>query len=110
MVELGESGFAKRAAEFKAKGEAALKGGFFSNLTKSKSDRMDEAKEYFQQAANCYKHSHNHRAAMEMYLRCAECEDQESFRANFIRDAAIIIKNQDTESYMKLIKQAIELY
>lgn len=57
MVEtMGSSGFAKRAEENKQKGEAALKGGFFSNLTKSKEIRMDEAKDFFIQAANCYKH------------------------------------------------------
>ena len=37
MVE--SSSFAKRAEENRMKGEAALKGSFFGNLTKSKADR-----------------------------------------------------------------------
>jgi len=41
MVELGASGFAKRAEENRAKAEAALKGGFFSNMFGSKNDRLD---------------------------------------------------------------------
>ena len=47
---------------------------------------------------------------MEMYLRCAECEPDEGFKANHLRDAAIVIKNQDTDQYIKLITQAIELF
>ena len=42
MVE--SSQFAKRAEENRQKGEAALK---FGNFTKSKSDRQDDAKEFF---------------------------------------------------------------
>jgi hypothetical protein len=47
---------------------------------------------------------------MEMYLRCAECEPDEGFKANHLRDAAIVIKNQDSDQYIKLITQAIELF
>ena len=45
MVE--SSQFAKRAEENRQKGEAALKGSFFGNFTKSKSDRQDDAIEFF---------------------------------------------------------------
>jgi alpha-soluble NSF attachment protein len=41
MVEIGAGGFAKRAEEFRQKGEAALKGSFFGNMFGSKADRVD---------------------------------------------------------------------
>lgn len=93
MVELGGSGFAKRGDDFRQKGEAALKGGFFSNMFGSKTERVDQALEYFKQAANCYKQCSKHREAMEMFLKCADCEAEEAFKANHLRDAALIIKN-----------------
>ena len=71
---------------------------------------MDNAKEFFNQAANCYKHCQDNRSSMEMYLKCAECESDEGFKANYVRDAGQVIKNLDTEQYIKLISHAIELY
>jgi hypothetical protein len=35
---------------------------------------MDEAKELFSQAANCYKLSQNWEKAVEAYLKCVDCE------------------------------------
>lgn len=40
---------------------------------------------------------------MEMYLKCADCEPDEGFKANHLRDAAQVIKNHDTDQYIKLI-------
>jgi hypothetical protein len=48
-------------------------GGFFKNLMSSKEDRVDEAKELFQQAANCYKLSKDFEKAVAAFLRCIEC-------------------------------------
>jgi len=39
----------------------------------SKEDRVDEAKELFQQAANCYKLSKDFEKAVAALLRCIEC-------------------------------------
>jgi hypothetical protein len=44
----------------------------------SKADRQDEAKELYSQAANCYKVSQKWEKAVECYLRCVECETEES--------------------------------
>jgi len=92
------------------KGEAALKGSFFGNLMKGKTERQDDAKEFFSQAANCYKLDKKLEESVEMYLKCAECESEEGFKANFYRDAAQAIKSIDGERYVKLNKQAIELF
>lgn len=55
--------------------EKKLKGGFFSNFMNSKTDRMDEAKELYGQAANCFKLSNNFDKAIECYHKCIECEE-----------------------------------
>lgn len=68
---------------------------------------MDDAKEFFEQAANCYKHNKDHEKALEMYMKCAECEPNEGFKANYIRDASILIKPIDTQKYIELSTQAI---
>lgn len=47
--------FKAKAIELEKQAGKTLKGSFFGNLTKGKSDRADEAKELFLQAANCYK-------------------------------------------------------
>ena len=57
MVETQGVNFVVRAAEMRGKADAILKGGFFSNMFANKQDRKDDAKELYQQAANCYKHA-----------------------------------------------------
>jgi len=47
---------------------------------------------------------------MEMYLKCAECETDEGFKANFYKDAANAIKSVDTDRYIQLTKDAIKLF
>lgn len=86
------STFAKKGEEFYKKGCDALKGSFFGNFMKGKAERQDEAKEFFEQAANCFKHNRDFDRALDMYLKCAECESEEGFKANYYRDAANIIK------------------
>ena len=80
--------FATRAIDLRSKAESTLKGGFFTNLFGNKQDRQDEAKDLFQQAANCYKHSNDKEAAVQMYLKCVECETDDGFKANHYKDAA----------------------
>jgi len=73
MVE--SDNFAGKAAQLKAKGDKTLKGSFFGNFLSGKGERADEAKELYSQAANCYKYAEDYYSAIEMYLKCAECED-----------------------------------
>lgn len=93
MVEtLGAANFVAKAYEFRTKADVTLKGGFFSNLMSAKQDRKDDAKELYQQAANCYKHAKDPEQAVEMYLKCVECEADEGFKANHFKEAAMCMK------------------
>ena len=103
--------FAARAEENKKKGEAALKGTVMGNLFwTSKQDRKDDAIEFFKQAANCYKQAKDYENAVAMYMKCAQCESDEGFKANYFKDAANSMKSVDTEKYIKLTKDAIKLF
>jgi len=57
MVQAGGSNFIAKATELKAKGDQALKGSFFGNMFGAKQDRKDDAKDLYNQAANCFKHA-----------------------------------------------------
>jgi hypothetical protein len=86
-----------------------MKGGFFKNLMSSKSDRMDEAKELYSQAANCYKMADGMEdRAIEMLNKCADCEEQEQDKANFYKDCAILCKDRDSVKYIEYSKKAID--
>lgn len=112
MVEQPGQGvnFIVKAAECRSKADAALKGGFFSNMFSAKQDRKDDAKELYQQAANCYKQARQPEQAVEMYMKCIECEADDGFKANYFKEAALTLKQHDTHRYLELIKQAIKLY
>ena len=96
MVQAVGVNFVVKAAELRSKGDAALKGSFFGNFFASKQDRKDEAKELYQQAANCYKHAKDHKQALEMYMRCVECEADDGFKAGFFKEAAMVVKQHDS--------------
>jgi len=49
--------FRKKAEQLRKDADAALKGSFLGNLMTGKGERMDNAKELYQQAANCFKHA-----------------------------------------------------
>ena len=88
--------FASRALDLRNKADATLKGGFLSRMFGSKQDRADEAKDLYVQAANAYKHSKDPENAVEMYMKCIECEPDDGFKANFYRDASRVIAASDT--------------
>ena len=84
----GMTSFATKALELQAKADGTFKGGFFSRMFTNKQDRADEAKDLYMQAANCYKQSKDPEAAVNMYLKCIECEPDDGFKANYYRDAS----------------------
>ena len=45
-----------------------------------------------------------------MYMKCIECESDDGFKANYFKEAAMVMKQHDTHKYLELIKQAIKLY
>ena len=64
-------------------------GGFFKNMMGSKQDRMEEAREYFAQAANCYKLTKDFEKATAAYLRCIEMSPgDDGEQASFYLEAA----------------------
>ena len=106
----GQGNFITKAAELRKKADTTLKGGFFSNMFSHKQDRKDDAKDLYQQAANCYKHAREPEQAVEMYLKCVECENDDGYAANHYKEAALCMKQHDTQRYLQLIKEAIRLY
>ena len=99
-----------KGIDFEKKGDKTLKGSFFGNFMKGKSDRPDEAKELYQQAANCYKLAQNHEKALECYQKCINCSEQESENAQLYREAANCVKESDPDKYVEFIQKSIELY
>ena len=87
-------------------------GGFFKNLTMSKQDRMDDAKELFQQAANCYKLTKNWERAVQANMRCIECTepDNDSEQAGYYLEAAHCIKNVSTNKFLSYAKTGIDKF
>ena len=75
-----------------------------------KSDRKDDAKELYSQAANCYKHARDTDQALVMYMRCIECEEDDGFKAGYYKEAAMCVKATDTQKYLEYITQAIKFY
>ena len=45
-----------------------------------------------------------------MYMRCVECENDDGFKASHYKEAAMVVKQTDTQQYLELIQQAIRLY
>lgn len=113
--------FNKKADDLVAQAEKKLKGnspillcsylgGFFKNLMQAKADRMDEAKELFQQAANCYKLTKNWEAAVQSLQRCVECtpEGEDRDLGGIYHEMANCVKNTSASQFIKFAKIAID--
>lgn len=88
MVEMNSGGnFAKQGAEYKTKGDKIKTGSFFGNIFGSKEQRNDDAKELYLKAANCFKLAEDKYSAAEMYLKCADMEDNMAFKAGHLKEA-----------------------
>lgn len=121
MVE--RTNFDKKADDLVAQADKKLKGnilkqihhfagGFFKNLMQAKSDRMDEAKELFQQAANCYKLSKNWEAAVETLKKCIDCSPPDDDRdlGGLYHEMANCVKNVSSNKYLEYSRIAIDKY
>lgn len=102
--------FRQKAVDFENQAEKVLKGSFFGNLSRSKQDRKDEAKDIFKQAANSYKLCKDYDSAVRCFQKCISCEENETDTAEFYREAAACIKETDIDQYYSYIKRAIDLY
>lgn len=86
-------------------------GGFFKNLMSQKQDRVDEAKELYAQAANCFKLCAMWAKAAECYKKCIDCEESEGDRASHYLDLANCMKSQGKrEDYLSYSRRAIDAY
>ena len=72
------SNFIKKGDDFRQEAAARLKGSFFGNFMSSKADRQEQAKELYQQAANCYKAGRDPEQAVECMMLCLELEQDPS--------------------------------
>jgi len=105
--------FSAKGDELYAKAEKKLKGGggiIGSLFGQSKADRQDEAKELFQQAANCYKMSKNWERAVDSYMRCAQCEPEEADGATYLLEAAHCLKKTSITGFVELAEKAIHAF
>jgi len=77
-----------------------------------KTDRLDEAKDLFQQAANCYKLSKNWETAVQSLQRCVECtaEGEDRDLGGIYHEMANCVKNTSTNQFLKFSKIAIDKY
>ena len=82
------------------------------NMMSSKTDRMEDARELFQQAANCYKLSKNMDRAVDSLMRCIECcaASEDSDQANYYLEAAHCIKNINTNKFLQYSRIAIDKF
>ena len=70
----------------------------------------DDAKDYYLQAANCYKLAENPNAAIKCYEKAIKCEENDADCAPHYKEAALCVKETDSETYCKYIQKAIDLY
>lgn len=61
--------YIQSAREFETKADKKSKGSFFKNFFSSKSERLDEARDLFEKAANNYKLASEWEKAGEMYKK-----------------------------------------
>ena len=72
---------------------------------------MDEAKELFSQAANCYKLSKNWDQAVYCYLQCVQCSaEDDTDNGGFYLEAAHCIKNVSTPKFLEYARIAIDKF
>ena len=107
MVDSSNNMYIKRADDFRKEADKKLKGSFFGNLVNGKEDRDREAKDLYQQAANCYKAANDRDSAIECLMRCIDCEPESMSKADLMTEAAKIIKAVNTDKYIKYINEAI---
>jgi len=69
------------------KADKTKNGSFFGNLFGSKEQRMDDAKDLYGKAANCFKLAEDKYKAAEVYLKCADMEDNMAFKAGHYKEA-----------------------
>ena len=70
-----------------AKANKTKSGSFFGNIFGSKDQRNDDARELYLKAANCFKLAEDKYKAAEMYIKCADMEDNMAQKASHYKEA-----------------------
>jgi alpha-soluble NSF attachment protein len=65
----GKGNYVKSAKEYESSGDKKAKGSFFKNMFSSKSERLDDARDLYEKAANNYKLASEWEKAGEMYKK-----------------------------------------
>jgi alpha-soluble NSF attachment protein len=71
---------------------------------------MEEAKELFEKAAGSYKVAQQWEKAVDCYMRCIECEEDEGTCATYYGEAAKCMKKVNTNKFLELAEKAINAY
>lgn len=73
---------------------------------------MEEARELYQQAANCYKLSKEWDDAVSAYMMCVQCTSPDDDRetGGYYQEAANCIKNVSTSKYIEYSRIAIDKF
>lgn len=104
------SGYLRSAKENEAKAKKKAKGGFWKSLFSSKGERLDEARDLYEKAANSYKLAQDWQKAGEMYKLCADCERQtDGIPAQYILDAVSCYKKVNNAEYLTMAEDAIHM-
>lgn len=101
------SNFSKQAEEYRKQGDKIRNPGWIAKIMSDKEQRASDALDAYRQAANCFKAAGDKSSAVECFLLCAECEAQPHMKANFLNDAAKILKSYDTDRYYKTILEIV---
>lgn len=106
----GKNEYLKSARENEEKADKKAKGSFFKNLFSSKGERLDDARDLYEKAANSYKLANNWEKAGEMYKKCAECERQtDGMPAQYIMDAVNCYKKVNSVEFLQMAEEAIKM-
>lgn len=102
------SNYLRAAQENEEKGDKKAKGSFFKNMFSSKGERLDDARDFYEKAANSYKLANKWEKAGEMYKKCADCERQtDGMPAQYIMDAMAWYKKVSSAEFLSMAEDAI---
>jgi alpha-soluble NSF attachment protein len=106
----GGKQYIRSAQEYEAQGDKKVKGGFFKNIFSSKGERLDEARDLYEKAANSYKLGSSWEKAGQMYKKCAEWEQQTNgIPAQYIMDAVNCYKKVSSAEFLSMAEEAIRM-
>ena len=107
-----ESSYLTEANAYWAKAEKAMSGGggFFAKIGfgKSKDERLEEARDLYEKAANSYKLGDDYLNAGVCYEKCADIERQtDGIPSHYVTDALNCYKKADPSKYAEMIDAAV---